>query len=59
MVLTLALNYGARQEITQAVQTISAKVKIISPENVDETIINEHLYTRKFTPGRFINSNQW
>lgn len=48
MILTLALNYGAQQEITQAVQAISTKVKnnIISPENVDETIINEHLYTR-------------
>ena len=52
MVLTLALNYGARQELTQAVQEISRKVKnnIISPENVDETIINEHLYTRNL-PG--------
>ncbi|MDB2702461.1 isoprenyl transferase [Flavobacteriaceae bacterium] len=52
MVLTLALNYGARQELTQAIQEISRKVKnnIISPENVDETIINEHLYTRNL-PG--------
>ena len=48
MILTLALNYGARQELTQAMQQIASKVKnnIISPENVDETIINEHLYTR-------------
>ena len=48
MILTLALNYGARQELTQAVQQIATKVKnnIISPENVDETIINEHLYTQ-------------
>lgn len=48
MILTLALNYGARQELTHAMQQIAAKVKnnIISPENVDETIINEHLYTR-------------
>ena len=48
MVLTLALNYGSRQEITHALQDIAVKVKnnIISPENVDETIINEHLYTR-------------
>ena len=52
MILTLALNYGAHQEITQAVQAISRKVKnnIISPENVDETIINEHLYTRNLPP---------
>ena len=48
LVLTLALNYGARQEITHATQQIAAKVKnnIISLENVDETIINEHLYTQ-------------
>ena len=48
MILTLALNYGARQELTKAVQQIAAKVKnnIISLENVDETIINEHLYTQ-------------
>ncbi|MGB1448643.1 MAG: isoprenyl transferase [Flavobacteriaceae bacterium] len=52
MVLTLALNYGARQELTQAMQQIAAKVKnnIISPENVDETIINEHLYTQNLPP---------
>ena len=47
LILTLALNYGARQEITYAMQQISAKVKnnIISPENVDEASSNEHLYT--------------
>lgn len=48
LTLTLALSYGAREEIVRAVQDISHKVKnnIISPENVDETIINEHLYTQ-------------
>lgn len=47
MVLTLALNYGSREELKTAIKTISAKVKnnIISPENIDETIINTHLYT--------------
>ncbi len=47
MVLTLALSYGAREEIKHAVQEISLKVKnnIISPENIDDTIINSHLYT--------------
>ena len=47
MTLTLALSYGAREEIKNAVQQISIKVKnnIISPENIDETIINNHLYT--------------
>ena len=48
LVLTLALSYGARQEIQRAVQEISQKVKnnIISVENVDGNIINKHLYTQ-------------
>ena len=48
LVLTLALSYGARQEILRAVQEISYKVKnnIISVENVDDNIINKHLYTQ-------------
>ena len=48
LVLTLALSYGARQEIQRAIQEISYKVKnnIISVENVDEDIINKHLYTQ-------------
>tara|TARA_R110002050_G_scaffold179118_3_gene312413 strand:- start:55239 stop:55979 length:741 start_codon:yes stop_codon:yes gene_type:complete len=47
MTLTLALSYGAREELKNAVQAISAKVKnnIISIESIDETIINTHLYT--------------
>ncbi|WP_339838860.1 isoprenyl transferase [uncultured Maribacter sp.] len=47
MTLTLALSYGAREELQSAVKAISAKVKnnIISIENIDETIINNHLYT--------------
>ena len=48
LVLTLALSYGAREEIQRAIQEISHKVKnnIISVENVDEDIINKHLYTQ-------------
>ncbi len=47
LTLTLALSYGAREEIKNAVKAIAFKVKnnIISPENIDETIINTHLYT--------------
>ncbi|WP_372974452.1 isoprenyl transferase [Muriicola sp.] len=47
MVLTLALSYGAREEIRHAVQEISFKVKnnIISPGDIDDAIINSHLYT--------------
>lgn len=46
--LTLALSYGAREEIKQAIISISKKVKnsTINIENIDETIINEHLYTQ-------------
>ncbi|MFS4467004.1 isoprenyl transferase [Maribacter sp. 2210JD10-5] len=48
MTLTLALSYGSREEIQSAVREIAFKVKnnIISPENIDETIINNHLYTQ-------------
>jgi len=48
MTLTLALSYGSREELLNAIKDISNKVKnnIISPENIDESIINEHLYTR-------------
>ena len=48
MCLTLALSYGSREEILNTVKKISAKVKnnIISLEKIDESVINEHLYTR-------------
>lgn len=48
MTLTLALSYGSREELVQAVKEIGNKVKnnIISPEKIDESIINEHLYTQ-------------
>lgn len=47
MTLTLALSYGAREELIQAVKKISDKVKnnIISINTIDEEIINQHLYT--------------
>ena len=48
MTLTLALSYGSREEIINAVKSISDKVKnnIISIDAIDESIINQHLYTR-------------
>ena len=48
MTLTLALSYGSREEIVNAVRNISHKVKnnIISIDTIDDSIINEHLYTR-------------
>ncbi|MDF4202064.1 isoprenyl transferase [Maribacter sp. SA7] len=47
MTLTLALSYGAREELQSMVKEISTKVKnnIISIENIDQEIINSHLYT--------------
>jgi undecaprenyl diphosphate synthase len=52
MILTLALNYGGKEEILEAVKSIALKVKnsIISPEKVDESTIIEHLYTRNLPP---------
>jgi undecaprenyl diphosphate synthase len=46
--LNLAISYGSKQELVNAVKIISNKVKnnIISKEKIDENIINEHLYTR-------------
>ncbi len=47
LTLTLALSYGSREELKSAVKAISAKVKnnIISEDDIDETVINTHLYT--------------
>ncbi len=47
MTLTLALSYGSREELLNVVKIISEKVKnnIISTDTIDESIINEHLYT--------------
>jgi undecaprenyl diphosphate synthase len=47
MTLTLALSYGSREELLNAVKIISNKVKnnIISIDSLDESIINQHLYT--------------
>ena len=48
MTLTLALSYGSREEIVSAIKQISLKVKnnIISESAIDESIINQHLYTQ-------------
>ena len=47
MTLSLALSYGSREELLNVVKKISDKVKnnIISLDAIDESIINEHLYT--------------
>ena len=48
LTLTIAINYGGKEEITNAVNTIINKVKknIILKEKVDEELINTHLYSK-------------
>ena len=47
IVLTLALSYGSREEIVNAIKNISKKVvnKELKLEEIDENTINNHLYT--------------
>jgi undecaprenyl diphosphate synthase len=47
MNLVLALNYGSRGEITDAVRAIARQVAdgSLSPDRIDESIISRHLYT--------------
>jgi undecaprenyl diphosphate synthase len=47
LTLTLALNYGSRAEITDAVRAIAEKVKCgkLHPRDVNEQTISDHLYT--------------
>lgn len=48
MTLTLALSYGSREEITSCITQIATKVKSgeLSENAIDESVINEHLYTQ-------------
>ena len=47
LTLVLALNYGSRAEITDAVRAIAEKVRSgeLRPEQIDEQMISSHLYT--------------
>jgi len=47
LILNLALNYGSRAEIIDAVKSISKKVvnNELKIENIDQKTINNHLYT--------------
>jgi undecaprenyl diphosphate synthase len=46
MRLILALNYGARAELVDAVQELLAQAKQNGSITVDEALLSEHLYTR-------------
>ncbi len=56
MTLTIALSYGSREEILKTVKEISHKVKnnLISPSDIDETVINNHLYTHNLPEVDFL-----
>ena len=47
MTLNLALSYGSRAEMTDAVQTISRKVAAgqLRVDQIDEALVSDHLYT--------------
>ncbi|MBI4660348.1 MAG: isoprenyl transferase [Verrucomicrobia bacterium] len=48
LTLILALSYGSRTEIVEAVRNIAARVRegTIEPAEIDERTVAEHLYTR-------------
>lgn len=48
LILNLALSYSSKEEIVNAVKNISKKIvnNQLSVEEIDENIINNHLYTR-------------
>jgi len=47
LTLVLALNYGSRAEIVDAVREIAHKARVgtIAPSDIDEKVISDHLYT--------------
>ncbi len=47
LILNLALNYGAREELIRAAQSISKKIvnNELLPEEINEKVIESHLYT--------------
>ena len=47
MVLCLAINYGSRTEMVDAVRALAEQVKqgTLSPDDIDETTLNDALYT--------------
>jgi undecaprenyl diphosphate synthase len=50
LTLILALSYGGRTEIVEAVRSIAGKVRkgILEPEEINEQVVTQHLYTRNW-----------
>jgi undecaprenyl diphosphate synthase len=50
LTLILALSYGARTEIVEAIRAIAQKAKdsALDPAEIDERTVSEHLYTRHY-----------
>jgi undecaprenyl diphosphate synthase len=50
LTLVLALSYGARTEIIEAVRELAAKARsgTIDPAEINERVFSEHLYTRHY-----------
>ena len=50
LTLILALSYGGRTEIVEAVRAIATKVQAgkLDPEEINEQVIGQHLYTRNY-----------
>ncbi len=58
--LIIALNYGGRAEITQAVRGLAQQVKdgSLAPDSIDEVVLGRHLYTSSFPdPDLFIRTS--
>ena len=47
LTLVIALNYGSRGEITEAIKQISREIKrgSLKPEDINEQLVSNHLYT--------------
>jgi undecaprenyl diphosphate synthase len=50
LTLILALSYGARQELVEAVRGIASKVRLgrLEPGEINEQVISQHLYTHQY-----------
>lgn len=63
LTLHLAINYGGRNELTQAMKTIANDIKegILNPDDISENLIASRLYTKDFPDVDLLirPSNDW